>query len=95
MSINLIITLKAKKNKLMAFTEIMTQVKTDLPNIEGCENVRIFQDTKDPCVFCLIERWGSEEQHKSHIEEFTQSGGWEHMSPHLISDPTMRYCREI
>jgi len=95
MSINLIVMLKAKKNKLMAFIEIMAEAKTDLPKIDGCESVKIFKDMNDPCVFYLIETWGSEEQHKSHIAEFSQSGGWEHMSSHLISDPVMSYFREI
>ncbi len=95
MSIHLIITLKAKKSRLAAFTEIMMQVKTDLPAIEGCKSVRIFKNTRNPCTFSLIETWDSEERHKSHLKEFTRSGGWEHMSLHLTSDPVMSYFSEI
>jgi len=95
MSIHLIITLKAKKSRLAAFTEIMMQAKTDFPEIEGCQSIRIFKDTRNPCTFSLIETWDSEEHHKSHLEEFTRSGGWEHMSSHLTSDPVVGYFSEI
>jgi len=95
MGIHLIITLNAKKNRLAAFTKIMMQAKTDLPEIENCKDVHIFKNTHNPCKFSLIETRDSEEQHKSHLEELTRSGGWKHMSSYLTSDPVMSYFNKI
>ena len=64
MSTNVIITFKSKPEKLMAFVKMLNQVKNDLPNVEGCKAVRIFNDVNEPCTFTLVETWASEGEHK-------------------------------
>jgi len=95
MDAHLIITFTVKTDRVTAFSEIMRQVKSDLPKIDGCKAVRIFNDKSNACVFSLIETWTSEERHKAHIDSFMKSGGWDHLSSHLACDPVSSYHREI
>lgn len=95
MTTNVIITFKSTPEKLAAFTNILKQVKNDLPNVEGCKAVRIFNDVNEPCIFTLVETWVSEIEHKKHIESVVSSGGWAHIASHLACDPTSSYYMEL
>lgn len=95
MSTNVIITFKSKPEKLVAFMEILKGVKNDLPNVEGCTAVRIFNDINEPCTFTLVETWQSESAHKKHIEAFVASGGWGHVASHLACDPVSGYYKAV
>ncbi len=93
--IHLIVTFEASSEKLAAFRQILQQVKTDLPQAPGCQAVRIFNSTSNERVFTLVETWDSENAHRAHIERVVQSGGWEHIRAHLVSDPLSSYLREV
>lgn len=95
MSTNVIITFTSKPDKLAAFTEILIDVKRDLPKVGGCLDVRIFSDTQNPCVFTLVETWESEAAHKKHIEGVVSSGGWNHIASHLACDPSSSYYKAL
>ncbi|WP_395831579.1 putative quinol monooxygenase [Elstera sp.] len=95
MSINVIITFKSKPEKLVAFTEILDGVKTDLPKVDGCISVNIYNADLDPCVFTLVETWRSESDHKKHIEGVVSSGGWSHIASHLACDPSSGYFKSL
>ena len=91
LSTNVIITFKAKPEKLTAFREILGGVKTDLPKVDGCIAVSVFNDTQDACVFTLVETWQSQAAHQKHIEGVVSSGGWSHIASHLSCDPSSSY----
>ncbi len=93
--IHLIVTFEASGEKLAAFRQILQQVKTDLPQVSGCQAVRIFNSTANERVFTLVETWESESAHRAHIEHVVRSGGWEHIRAHLVSDPLSSYLREV
>jgi len=95
MSVNLIATLKSKKEKLVVFTEIMEKMKIDLPQTKGCHSIQIFQDDKNPCIFTLLEVWETKEQHKAHMEEFVRLGHWKHLASHLGSEPVSGFFSEL
>lgn len=95
MSINVIITFKSKPEKLAAFVKILNGVKNDLPKVEGCKAVQIFNDINEPGVFTLVETWDSEGMHKKHIEGVMASGGWGHIASHLASDPISSYFKVL
>ena len=95
MATNVIITFKAKPEKLVEFKEILKSVKSDLPTISGCEGVQIFSDIKNPNTFTLVESWSSEEAHKEHIRGVVESGVWEAIASHLECDPESSYYVEI
>ncbi|MBT0961034.1 putative quinol monooxygenase [Denitromonas iodatirespirans] len=95
MTTNVIITFTAKPEKLAAFTDILQSVKTELPKVDGCIAVDVFNDTANPCVFTLVETWQSESAHKAHIEGVVSSGGWSHIASHLACDPSSSYFKAL
>jgi quinol monooxygenase YgiN len=95
MSIFVIFTCKSQPEKLVEFTKILKQAKIDIPNVEGCESFRIFNDANDPFTFTLVEAWASEGAHKKNIEGMVSSGMWSHIASHLSCDPTSSYNKEL
>jgi quinol monooxygenase YgiN len=95
MSTTVIITFQAKPEKRDAFAELLAGVKFALPQVDGCMAVNIFNDTKDACVFTLVESWQSEAAHQQHIEGVVSSGGWSHIASHLASDPVSSYYKAL
>ena len=94
MSVQLIITFNVAAGKLPAFTQIMQQVKSSLPQVAGCQAVRMFNGMTDDHVFVLIETWDSAEAHRAHIANVIESGGWNHLRAHLECDPVSGYFAE-
>ncbi|ARU55685.1 MAG: antibiotic biosynthesis monooxygenase [Pseudomonadales bacterium] len=88
---NVIITFNVKEDKLASFRQIMDDVKINLPSVEGCDTVTIYNDAEDPKVFTLVETWNSREAHKKHIDGVVASGTWETIAQHLQSDPVSSY----
>jgi quinol monooxygenase YgiN len=93
--IHLIVTFEASAEKLPAFRQILQQVKAELPQVPGCKAVRIFKSTTNERVFTLVETWESESAHRAHIERVIQTGAWEHIRAHLVTDPLSSYLREV
>ena len=93
--IHLIVTFEARSEKLQAFRQILQQVKADLPRVPGCKAVRIFNSTTNERVFTLVETWESESAHRAHIERVIQTGAWERIRAHLVTDPLSSYLREV
>jgi quinol monooxygenase YgiN len=91
----LIVTFEASAEKLQAFRQILQQIKADLPQVPGCKAVRIFNSTTNERVFTLVETWESESAHRAHIERVIQTGAWEHIRAHLVTDPLSSYLREV
>ncbi len=95
MDIQLIITFNIKKDKLPSFMKIMKAVKKDLPQVEGCKEVEVFQRDQDKYTITLIETWESIEKHKTHIKHVIDSGDWNYISSHLTSEPKSHYYQKI
>jgi quinol monooxygenase YgiN len=93
--IHLIVTFEASAEKLQAFRQILQQVKAELPQVPGCKAVRILNSTTNERVFTLVETWESESAHRAHIERVIQTGAWEHIRAHLVTDPLSSYLREV
>jgi quinol monooxygenase YgiN len=90
-STNVIVMFKSKPEKVAAFAALMAAVKNELPKVEGCIAVRIFNDRHNPCEFVLVETWASEAAHKQHIDRVVSSGGWDHIASHLADGPISSY----
>jgi quinol monooxygenase YgiN len=95
MSVNLVISFKVKDDKLQSFKNIMNDVKTNLPDVQGCQNVKILNNTENPLQFTLVERWDSKEIHGSYVEGLVSSGKWNFIAEHLQEDPVSGYYSEI
>lgn len=95
MKVNVVITFNVKENKLESFKRIMNDVKINLPTVDGCDSVQIFNDNENPAVFTLVEEWSSKELHKNHLNGVVESGDWTHISQHLTADPISSYFTQI
>lgn len=95
MSTTVIITFTANPDRLVAFAKILAEVKTELPKVDGCIAVSIFNDVRNPYVFTLVETWHSEAAHQKHIDGVVSSGGWSHIASHLARDPGSSYFKAI
>jgi len=92
-SMNVIITFEVKEEKLSSFMEIMNDVKKNLPEVEGCNNVTVYNDTENSHIFTLVESWNSKDSHKKHIDAVVASGAWDSISQHLQGDPVSSYFK--
>ena len=91
MSVNVIVSFEAKKEKIDEFNKIMSSVKTDLPKVNGCISVDIFKSSTNEYKFTLVETWESKELHQTHIDKLSKDGAWEMIASHLSKDPTSDY----
>ena len=95
LDIQLIITFHIKKEKVQSFMKIVNDVKKNLPKVDGCKGVKIFQANDDKQIITFIETWENIEKHKKHIEHVVDSGDWEYISSHLIGEPKSQYYHVI
>jgi quinol monooxygenase YgiN len=95
MHVNVIITFTTKPEKQAAFKEMLNQVRRDLPTVEGCKGVEVFNGIHDPCVFTLVETWTSEAAHKQHLEKIVNAGLWSQVEAHLACDAQSTYYRPM
>lgn len=95
MSVNLVISFKVKDEKLQSFRSIMDDVKENLPSVQGCQTVKILNNTENPLQFTLVERWDSKEIHGNYIKGMVSSGKWSVIAEHLQEDPVSGYYSEI
>ena len=95
MDIQLIITFHIKKEKLSSFMEIVKEVKTNLPQVDGCKSVQIFQADDDKHIITFIETWQNIQMHKKHIKRVIDSGDWTYILSHLIDEPISQYFYEV
>ncbi len=95
MEANVIITFTVKESMLEKFTKILESVKHDLPAVQGCNSVQIFNNKDNRNIFTLVESWESEESHKSYIERVVESGAWTTIASHLECEPVSGYYTGI
>ncbi|WP_019962461.1 putative quinol monooxygenase [Woodsholea maritima] len=95
MSISVLVNFTVKAEALETFSALMDQTQIHLPQVEGCEGVRIFRHRETPPHFTLVEDWQSEAQHKAHIESLIASGQWADINAMLDAAPTTHYVHAI
>ncbi len=93
--ISVIITFEAKPENAAAVAAVMAQVKRNLPAVHGCNKVRLFGSSDNPCIFTLLEEWESEGHHQAHINVVVASGAWDSIALHLASAPVSHYYKEL
>jgi len=95
MSVNVIVSFEAKKEKIDEFNKIMSSVKTDLPKVNGCISVNIFNSSTNEYKFTLVETWESKELHQTHIDKLLKDGTWDMIASHLSKDPKSDYFIKV
>ncbi len=93
-STQIIVTFEAKPESAASLSALLEQVKRDLPTVPGCQSVRLFSATDNPCIFTLLEHWDSASQHQRHIEHVVSSGAWATLAAHLAKEPVSHYYME-
>lgn len=73
----------------------MSSVKKDLPDVEGCHAVEIFNDIKNPHQYTLVESWAEKKLHEKHIQNLIESGSWKAISGLLATEPAGAYFNQL
>lgn len=95
MSTIFIINFNVNPNNISQFGQIMQSVLTDLPKINGCNGVQIFQNASQENNFTLVENWQSEQTHQSHIQNLTSNGEWDKIAELLAAEPVGHYFNQL
>lgn len=95
MSISYIISFEVKQEQVPEFVEIMNSVKTDLPEVMGCNGVNIFNDIEYPHKYTLVESWNEKGSHEKHLKNLVDSGIWDTISTLLDAEPIGNYFDEV
>ncbi|OUR96795.1 hypothetical protein A9Q84_10670 [Halobacteriovorax marinus] len=85
-----IVNFTVKQNKISSFVEKMNELKAQLPKVNGCEEVSIYQDKSNTVSFTIVEKWKSPKEHQEHIENITNDGSLEAISS-LLAKPMSGY----
>lgn len=92
--IQVIVTFEAKPEFSSRLAALLHQVRRDLPQVGGCNAVRVFAGLDDPCLFTLLEEWDSVQAHRAHLDAVVSSGAWAALAAHLAKEPVSRYYAE-
>lgn len=95
MSVTFIINFNIKPENADVFVNIMQDVKTGLPHVEGCLGVDIHQNSEDDLSYMLVEVWQSQALHQVHIANLSANGQWDKIAGLLAIDPVGHYYRVL
>jgi quinol monooxygenase YgiN len=95
MSLQVLVRVCVQPKKRSAFEQLMRQVQVALPQVPGCEAVRVMYDVADPTRYTLLERWSSRERHAAHLAHLVASGDWARLREHLAEEPVSAYLSEL
>jgi len=91
MSIIVIVSFETKEEKVFDFSKILENVKTDLPKVEGCLGVNVYQNSSTLNQFTLVETWESKELHQINLDKLAKNGTWDTIASHLSKEPDSDY----
>jgi len=91
MSVIFIIHFDVKKEKQNVFSNMMCSVKTELPLVEGCVEVNIFQNIAQPQRYTLVEKWETKKLHEQHVSHLIKTGMWDQISALIEKEPHSDY----
>lgn len=95
MSVSVIVNFNVKSTMLAEFAGLMKSVKTDLPNVEGCQGVSIYKCLSSANMFTLVEKWETKKHHQNHLAGLSEDGTWEFISNHLAEAPESDYYVQV
>ena len=95
MNITVIVSFETKEDKTSDFSKILENVKIELPKVEGCIGVTIFQSASQSNQFTLVEKWKNKELHQTNLDKLANNGTWDTIASHLSKDPTSDYFIQL
>lgn len=84
MSVTLLVRLHGKAGCGERLAAILQPVAKD-NDIAGCLGIEVFRNSADGDDFLLLERWQSVADHKAHIAEVGEAGGFREMEENVGS----------
>jgi len=95
MNIVVIVNFEVKEDKITGFTKILEGVKSELPKVNGCIGVNIFQSSSMTNKFTLVETWETKELHQANLDNLSKNGTWDTIASHLSKDPSSDYFTQL
>jgi len=95
MTVKVVVQFKARADSEDAFVAIMQAVSTDLPGVEGCQEVEVLQHQTDACRFTLVETWENQDIHRRHIDGLVADGTWATIAALLAEEPVSSYFKAL
>lgn len=95
MNIVVIVSFESKEDKISDFTEILESIKIELPKVNGCIGVNIFQSSSMANKFTLVETWENKELHQANLDILSKNGTWDTIASHLSKDPSSDYFNQL
>lgn len=90
-----IVSFEAKEDKINDFEKILEGVKIELPKINGCIGVNVFQSSSMANKFTLVETWESKELHQANLDNLSKNGTWDTIASNLSKDPLSDYFTQL
>ncbi len=95
MSVSVIVNFRVKANCTSDFEALLNTVKTQLPKVEGCLGLSVYQNIEESALFTLVEQWDSQQVHQKHLQSTVESGAWESLEALLTEDPCSAYMNQF
>ncbi|MDZ7939343.1 MAG: antibiotic biosynthesis monooxygenase [Rhodoferax sp.] len=93
--IQVIVTFEARPESTTPLSALLSQVRQQLPLVDGCKSVRVLIRRDAPQVFTLVEDWQSTAQHQKHLATVVASGAWDTIAALLAADPVSHTYGEL
>ncbi|WP_138161879.1 putative quinol monooxygenase [Parasedimentitalea maritima] len=81
------VTLTPDPAQLATFHTAMEGVQASLPQVSGCEGVRVLRTEGSTPHYILVEDWQSQIQHQAHLDALIASGEWAKLKSMLSQPP--------
>jgi len=85
---SVIVTLTAKPEQKSALKKTLRSIQRELPQVDGCLDVRVLSHADKTGCFTLVEDWSSQSQHEAHIQTLTSNGDWAKLEA-LLREPVL------
>ena len=95
MNIIVIVNFETKEEKTADFKKILESVKIELPKVNGCMGVDIFENSSIATQFTLVETWENKELHQANLENLANDGTWDTIASHLSKGPKSDYFIQL
>jgi len=66
-TVNMIVRFRAKAGQEEQLKGVLASLLAPTRREAGCLQYDLWQDTSDPTVLCIVERWESRETHQAHV----------------------------
>lgn len=81
------VTLTPDPAQLETFHTAMEGVQASLPQVPGCEGVRVLRTEGPTPHYILVEDWQSQPLHQAHLDALLASGDWANLEGMLSQAP--------